>query len=90
MLYNVEAPLLTRFKRFSEKYPGSKAAASLEEFAKLDDHASFNRANDHSLKPIHVFQNKENSIDAFNLSLSSKSLNNVNNILKIMISQITT
>ena len=55
MLYNVEAPIVTRFKRFSEKYPGSKGAASLEEFVKLDDHVSFNRANDHSLKPIHAF-----------------------------------
>lgn len=72
LLYYVEAPIVTRFKRFSEKYPGSKGAASLEEFAKLDDHVSFNRSNDHSLKPIQVFQNKENSIDALHLSLSSK------------------
>ncbi len=71
MLYNVEAPTLTRFKRFTEKYPGSKGAASLEEFVKLDDHASFNRSSDHSLKPIHTFQNKEHSIDALYLSLSS-------------------
>jgi|LauGreDrversion4_2_1035121.scaffolds.fasta_scaffold445192_1 hypothetical protein len=62
---------MSRYKRFVEKYPGSKGAASLEEFAKLDDHVSFNRSSDHSLKPIHNFQNKENSIDAFNLSLSS-------------------
>ncbi len=89
MLYNVEAPSLTRFKRFTEKYPGSKGAASLEEFLKLDDHASFNRSSDHSLKPIHTFQNKELSIDALYLSLSSNpSLYLIS--LKNLISRTTT
>ncbi len=72
-MYNVEAPTMTRYKRFQYKNPGSKYAASLEEFVKIDDHVAFAKSSDHSLKTIHTFQNKENSIDAFFLSLNSKN-----------------
>ena len=55
LLYNVEAPAMTRYKRFLSKYPGAKHGVSLEEFIKLDDHVSFSRATDHALKVISTF-----------------------------------
>ena len=44
---------------------------TLEEFVKLDDVVNFGRASDRSLKVIHTFVNKEDSLDSFYANLSS-------------------
>ena len=72
VLYEVQAPLMIRFKRYQSKFPSTKASLSLEEFVRLDDIVSFGRASHRSLKIVDTFVNSEESVDAFYLALSSK------------------
>jgi hypothetical protein len=63
---------MVRFARLKGKCPASLSASSLEEFVKIDDQVSFGRATDRSLKVVHTFINKDDSLDSLKATLDSK------------------